>query len=52
MSTIKIKEEGGYNVNRCMESLHLNKKCDRDLKHLISYGRAFQYFRATIEKAD
>ena len=37
-----------YNVNRCVESLHLNSD---NFKHLMSYGRAFQYFVATIEKA-
>ena len=30
-------------------SLHLNS--DKDLKHLMSYGREFQYFGATTEKA-
>ena len=40
----------GYNVNRYVDSLHLNS--DRDIKYLISYGKAFQYFGATTEKAD
>ena len=40
----------GYNVNRCVESLHLNS--NRDFKHLMSYGRAFQYFGAIAEKAN
>ena len=48
------KNEGkgsvGYNVNRCVDSLHLNS--DRDFKHIMSYGREFQYFGAITEKAD
>ena len=31
-----------YNDNRWVESLHLNN--DRDVKHLMSYDREFQYF--------
>ena len=46
----KGKGRVGYNVNRCVESLHLNS--DKDFKHLMSYGREFQYFGATTEKAD
>ena len=45
----KGKGKVGYNVNRCVGSLHLNS--DRDFKHLISYGRALQYFGDTKEKA-
>ena len=44
------EENGGHNVNRCVESLHLNS--DKDCQHLMSYGRAFQYFGATTEKAE
>ena len=40
----------GHNVNRCVDSLRLNS--DSDFKHLMSYGRAFQYFGATTDKAD
>ena len=40
----------GHNVNRCVESLHLNSYSD--FKHLMSYGREFQYFGAITEKAD
>ena len=40
----------GYNVNRCVESLYLNS--DRDFQHLMSYGKALQYFRAITYKAD
>ena len=41
-----MKEKGrvGHNVNRCVDSLRLNS--NRDFKHLMSYGRAFQYFGA------
>ena len=46
-NTNKGKGRVGHNVNRCMESLHLNS--DRDCKHLISYGRVFQYVGATTE---
>ena len=34
----------GHNVNRCVDSLHLN--IDMDFKHLMSYGRVFQYLGA------
>ena len=44
---LRLEIEG---FNRCAESLHLNS--DRDFKHLMSYGRAFQYFGASTEKAD
>ena len=37
-------------VNMCVDSLYLNS--DRDFKHLMSCGRAVQYFGATTEKAD
>ena len=39
-----------YNGNRCVDSLRLN--IDRDFKHLMSYGRAFQYLGAITHKAD
>ena len=39
-----------YYTYRCVYSLRLNS--DRDFKHLISYGREFQYFGANTEKAD
>ena len=42
-----MKEKVGYNVNRYVDSLYLN--IDRDFKHIISYGRAFQYFGASTE---
>ena len=49
-NTYKGKGRVGYNVNKFVESLHLNS--NRDFKHLMLYGRAFQYFGAIAEKVD
>ena len=45
-----MKESGGYIINRCVDSLLLNS--DRDFKHIISSGKAFQYVAVIREKAD